>query len=37
MKETLSEFFEVACIAAVAIAAFIGTKALYLYIIGLIA
>ena len=36
MKETIAEYFEVAVIAVVAIAAFIGVKTMYLYILALI-
>lgn len=37
MKETLSEFFGIACATIVSIAAFVGIKTLYLYILALIA
>ena len=37
MKETLSEYFEIIIAAIVSIAAFIGIKSLYAYILVLIA
>jgi hypothetical protein len=36
MKETLSEFFGIACAAIISVAAFVGIKTLYFYILTLI-
>lgn len=36
MKETIIEYFEIAVVSVVAIAAFIGVKTMYMYILALV-